>query len=121
MITTFIITTTGISITALIVFIIMRRKLIKIEEELKKSNFSLRSAYVKFGKSFEHFVPFTKNFPADKEKTVFLGMPIDFISFEDDKIKFIEVKTGTSQLSPKQTKIKQQIQNGKVEFIELKY
>ena len=93
----------------------------ELQEQLRQSQSSLHSAFVKFGKSFEHFVPFTKDFPSDKEKTVFLGMPIDFISFDQDTIKFIEVKTGNSQLSPKQKYIQQQIKNGHVEFKELRY
>lgn len=48
-------------------------------------------------------------------------MPIDFIVFDEDSIKFIECKTGQSPLSPKQKKIKQQIENGLVEFKEVRY
>ena len=81
----------------------------------------LKSKEVKFGKSLEHFVPFTKDFPADKEKTVFLGMPIDFIAFDDNIIRFIECKTGQAQLSPKQQRIKRLVEEKKVEWHELRY
>jgi predicted Holliday junction resolvase-like endonuclease len=97
------------------------RRLKELKDELKKAQSGLKSAFVRFGKSFEHFVPFIKNFPADKEKTVFLGMPIDFISFDNDYIKFIEVKTGNSQLSPKQNRIKKMIEKGLVKFKEVRY
>lgn len=97
------------------------KKYLILKAEIKKLNSSLKSSQVKFGKSFEHFVPFIKNFPGDKEKTVFLGMPIDFISFDEDTIKFIEVKTGQSQLSAKQKHIKNQIENHQVEFKEVRY
>lgn len=93
----------------------------ELQQELKQSQSQLRSTYVKFGKSFEHFVPFIKDFPADREKTTFLGMPIDLISFDEDTIKFIEVKTGSSQLSSKQKYIKNQIEQGRVEFKEVRY
>mgnify|MGYP001560745861 CR=1 FL=1 len=93
----------------------------RIGEELKETRFSLKSALVKFGKSFEHFVPFSNKFPGDKEKTVFLGMPIDFISFDEENIKFIECKTGNSQLNKNQKRIKELIENKKVEFIEVRY
>ena len=96
-------------------------KIKKLKSELKQSKSKLISAYVKFGKSFEHFVPFTKNFKGDLEKTVFLGMPIDFICFDKDAIKFIEVKTGEARLSLKQNFIKKQIEQGKVKFIEARY
>ncbi len=48
-------------------------------------------------------------------------MPIDLIAFDKDTIKFIEVKTGQSQLSPKQKYIKKQIEEGRVEFKEVRY
>lgn len=101
--------------------IISRQEVEKIAEELKKYKFGIRSAYVKFGKTFEHFAPFTSKFPADKGRSVFLGQPIDFIAFEEDSIKFIEVKTGNSSLSEKQCKIRDLISRGKVEFKELRY
>jgi len=93
----------------------------ELRNELKSSKSKLISAYVKFGKSFEYFVPFTKKFKGNLEKTVFLGMPIDFICFDKDAIKFIEVKTGNSGLSIKQKFIKKQIEEGKVKFIEVRY
>ncbi len=97
------------------------KKLKQLKQENKKLKSAIKSKEVMFGKSFEHFVPFIKDFPADREKTVFLGMPIDFICFDDDYIKFIEVKTGQSALSPKQNKIKRMIENGLVKFIEVRY
>jgi len=44
--------------------------------------------------------------------------PIDFLHFGEDKITFIEVKMGTSQLSQKQKNIRRLIQENKVEFVE---
>lgn len=92
-----------------------------LKDEVKRYKYGIKSAYVKFGKTFEHFAPFTDKFPCDKEKAVFLGMPIDYIAFDEDSIKFIEVKTGSSMLSPKQNKIKNLINQGKVEFKEVRY
>jgi predicted Holliday junction resolvase-like endonuclease len=98
-----------------------KKEISRLEEELGKYKFGIKSAYVKFGKSFENFVPFIHNFPSNKENAHFLGMPIDFISFDEDTIKFIEVKTGNSQLSPKQKYIQKQIENKQVEFKEVRY
>ena len=83
--------------------------------------FNLRSAYVKFGKTFEHFAPFTNNFPGNKETFVFMGMPIDGICFDEDSVKFIEIKTGNAKLSSKQERIKKLIEDKKVEFKEVRY
>ncbi len=115
-----IIATVGIAVIGYITYR-LHKKSKCLEAELKKATFSLRSAYVRFGKSFEEFVPFCKDFPGDKEKTKFLGMPIDYICFDEDSIKFIEVKTGSSSLSNKQKKIKKMIEDGKVEFCEVRY
>lgn len=117
MITTII--TTGIGMV--LVWIFFRKKQSELLQELKEARSATRSAYVKFGKSFEHFVPFIKNFPGDLEKTQFLGMPIDFISFDEDKIRFIEVKTGQSQLNANQKRVKKLIDEKKVEFLEVRY
>lgn len=93
-----------------------------LESELKKATFSLRSAYVKFGKTFEQFAPFTKDFTEEeKNGFIFLGCPIDGVIFGKDKIKFIEIKTGESKLSGKQKKIKKMIEEGKIEFLEMRY
>lgn len=98
-----------------------KKRMRELKEELKKTQFELRSSRVKFGKSFEHFVPLIKNFPGDKEKTVFLGMPIDFICFDEEAIKFVEVKTNKSKLNNNERRIKNLILNKKVEWHELRY
>ncbi len=113
------ITVGGSGITIFIVWRFFKRKIENLKSELKQSKSKLISAYVKFGKSFEHFVPFIKNFPGTKENTIFLGMPIDFISFEEDRIIFTEIKTGSSPLSKKQQKIKKMVEEGKISFKEL--
>ncbi|MBU0962801.1 MAG: hypothetical protein KKD48_02765 [Nanoarchaeota archaeon] len=104
-----------------ILFLRERRNKKLLQEQLGFLQRDLKSAYIKFGKSFEHFVPFIKDFPGDREKTVFLGMPIDFISFDNDSVKFTEVKTGSSQLNKNQRRIKQLILDKKVEWHELNY
>jgi len=100
---------------------IMNRKINDIQNQLSEANSKLKSAFVKFGKTFEHFAPFTKIFPGDKGKFIFLGQPIDGIIFDEKNIKFIEIKTGCANLSPKQRKIKSQVETGKIKFIELRY
>lgn len=89
---------------------------------LKEFQSKLKSTQVIYGKSWEHFVPFIKNFQkiANKEKAVFLGMPIDFIVFDSDYIKFIEVKTGNSKLSEKQVRIKKMVMDKKVKWHEVR-
>ncbi len=85
--------------------------------------FQQKSLQVKYGKNWEQFVPLMADFEkvAKKENAVFIGMPIDYVVFEDDAIKFVEVKTGSSTLSKKQKNIKNLIEQKKVEWHELRF
>jgi len=79
-----------------------------------------KSSEVRLGQIAEHLVPFTKNFKHDPKRAHFLGMPIDYIVFEDDKIIFLEVKTGGSRLSATQQAIKKLIEDKQVVWEELR-
>ena len=98
-------------------------QIILLSRQNKKLKFDYQSTNIKHGKSFEHFVPFTPEFNkiADKNNFTFIGMPIDGIAFEEDAVKFIEIKTGSSQLNQKQKHIKELIQNKQVEWHELRF
>ena len=78
------------------------------------------SSEVRLGQIAEHLVPFLENFKYDPKKAHFLGMPIDYIVFEDDKIIFLEVKTGYSHLSLKQRAIKRLVEDKQVYWEELR-
>ncbi|MFC1685589.1 Holliday junction resolvase-like protein [Nanoarchaeota archaeon] len=98
-------------------------KLKSTHQEFGQLRHDHRSMYVKHGKAWENFVPFMPGYEkvANKDNTVFLGMPIDFMSFDDDSIKFIEVKTGKAKLSYNQQRIKKLVEEKKVEWHELRY
>ena len=98
-----------------------KKRLNELEKNYGNLEFDHRSARVKHGSQFEVFVPFIDDYPGEKENSVFIGKPVDFISFDDDSVKFIEVKTGTSKLSEKQKKIRRLVQDGKVKWFELRY
>lgn len=106
---------------AVLVLLIMYVAHLRRNIQLKQ--FKIQSANVKHGKSWEQFVPFMPEFEkiASKDNFMFLGNPIDGIAFDEDAIKFIEFKTGTSRLSPKQQRIKKQIEEKNVEWHELRY
>jgi predicted Holliday junction resolvase-like endonuclease len=112
-----------IIVVLVVIIIILTYSIIKLLKKLDEVTFKLRSQSVKHGKSWEHFVPFTKEFEkiANKENFVFIGQPIDGISFDENEIKFIEIKTGKSRLSEKQRKLKSLIEKKKVKWIELRY
>ena len=87
-----------------------------------------KSQAVTIGKVTEHIVPYFGGFfPYNPKEARFIGSPIDLIVFdgmetdmEHITVHFIEVKTNTSSLSPKQRAIKYAILNKRVEWKELR-
>jgi len=81
-----------------------------------------KSSEVRVGMISEHLVPFLNECPFDPKDMVFLGRPIDFISFNLDEgsIHFIEVKTGNSEESKKQKTIKAIVQSGRVYYSQIR-
>lgn len=76
-----------------------------------------KSSEVRLGQVTEQLAPFLADYPLNPENARFIGAPIDIISFDKDKITFIEVKSGKSQLSKKQRQIRDMIKEGKVDFL----
>ena len=64
--------------------------------------------------------PFLDQFEFNPENCVFLGRPIDYISFDDEQVTFIEVKMGKSQLSAKQRHIRDLINDKQVYWKEIR-
>lgn len=86
------------------------------KQRFEQLSFEHRSMYVKHGKISEQLFPFMKDYPYDPSNFRFIGSPIDGINFEDDKLVFIEFKTGNSNLTDKQKKIKSLVEKKKVEW-----
>jgi predicted Holliday junction resolvase-like endonuclease len=93
-----------------------------LEIEKKRNNDILsqkKSSEIRLGFIGEELSPFmipglnSKNFRH-------LGMPIDYVVFEQDRIVFLEVKTGKSSLSHSQKLIKQLVLDKKVEWLEFR-
>lgn len=89
----------------------------RFNENLK---YDYKSMNIKHGKSFENLFPFMNKYPYEPRNFRFIGDPIDGLSFEENKIVFMEFKTGSSRLSEKQKKIKEMVENKKVEWKEIK-
>jgi len=98
-----------------------RWKYLQHKQLFEGRDFDYRSLYVKHGKHWEQFAPFLKDFPGNKENFRFIGMPIDGIIFDDDEIKFVEIKTGNGKLSEKQQRVKNLVERKKVSWKELRY
>ena len=110
-----------IAIFLYFMYYLKRRKLEQLEIRYGELEHKYMSMNVKHGNQFESFVPFMENYPGKKENTVFIGRPVDFISFDDDSVKFVEVKTGKSGLNEKQKKVKELIEGKNVEWHELRF
>lgn len=109
-----------ICIILIIILKSMRRRYASQRESHENLKYDYKSMHVKHGKSFEQLFPFMRNYSYKYRNFRFIGDPIDGLSFEDNKIIFIEFKTGTSKLSEKQKKIKELIKNKKVEWEEVR-
>ena len=85
-------------------------------DEFRKLLSHKKSSEVRLGNIAEQLAPFLSDFPYDPKSLRFLGQPIDFVLFGDDSIRFIEVKSGNSNLSSSQRKARDLIRDGKVSF-----
>ena len=81
-----------------------------------------RSKNITKGRIAGHLAPFLGNNCLKPSEVVFLGSPIDMVSFtgieskEDIVLDFIEVKTGNSSLNKKQKLIRNAINAGRVYY-----
>ncbi|HLC92218.1 MAG TPA: Holliday junction resolvase-like protein [archaeon] len=106
------------AILLLILVLYLLSRVSSLERSLGDLQFSKASQSVKYGKLTEQFIPFTKEFPFDPTNFRFIGTPIDGIVFDEDKIIFAEFKAAGSQLSPKQKRIKELVEQRKIEWYE---
>lgn len=90
----------------------------KQQEDIHKLLSQKKSSEVRLGQIGEHFAPLLEGFPYNSKNARFLGSPIDFVVFEleQDKIVFIEFKTGNSRETAKQRHIRDIVKRGNVEY-----
>jgi predicted Holliday junction resolvase-like endonuclease len=111
-----------LALLAISVFIGFRyyKLLQKKEQEYRKLLSQKKSSEVVLGQISEKLAPFLSIFPYDPQKATFLGNPIDYVVFDEDAVIFIEIKSGNSQLTQKQRKIKKLIKEQKVRWEEIR-
>jgi len=98
----------------------LERKLAEETDKLKKLTHQKKSSEVRLGHIAETLAPFLDQFDFEPEQCSFLGQPIDYISFGEDEITFIEIKSGKSQLNSKQRNIRDQVKNKMVAWKEVR-
>lgn len=95
------------------------------EKEIRQDAID-KSQSVTMGKMTEHIVPYLPGFKFNPADARFIGSPIDFVLFdglsndEVRKIVFVEVKTGSSNLSTRERSIRNAVQDKKIEWLEIK-
>jgi predicted Holliday junction resolvase-like endonuclease len=97
------------------------------QEQVIRQDAIQRSQSVTAGKITEHLVPYLPGFAFSPKDARFIGSPIDLVIFdglsEGDgtvrRIVFVEVKTGASNLSTRERRVRDAIQAGRVEWLEL--
>jgi len=89
-------------------------------ENRKKIVSQKKSSEVRLGHIAETLAPFLDQFDFNPEECNFLGKPIDYISFGEEEITFIEVKSGKSQLNSKQRHIRDLIKSKQVAWKEVR-
>lgn len=98
----------------------LENKILEVSEQKQKVTSQKKSSEVRLGHIAETLAPFLDQFEFDPETCTFMGRPIDYISFGDDEITFIEVKSGKSQLSAKQRHIRDLVNNKLVAWKEVR-
>lgn len=87
-------------------------------KELQVLKSQQQSKSVRLGLLAEQIIPLKSDFPFDYKNLVPMFRPIDYLVFEENRIVFLEIKMGKSQMSDKQKNIARLIREGKVEFVE---
>lgn len=98
----------------------LEKQILEVSEQKKKVTSQKKSSEVRLGHIAETLAPFLEQFEFDPETCTFMGRPIDYISFGDDEITFIEIKSGNSQLSAKQRHIRDLVNNKLVAWKEVR-
>ena len=98
----------------------LRQELYDKEQSRKTTLSQKKSSEVRLGNIAEKLAPFLEDFPYNPEDAIFAGQPIDYIVFDDAAVVFVEIKSGKSQLSTKQRKIRDLIKSKCVEWKEIR-
>ena len=109
----------GLIVSFGLVFLLFRAWL-SARRALRKALSSRQSLSTRYGKTTEQFMPFMSDYPWDPQRFRFIGSPIDGVQFEDDRVILVEFKTASSRLSSSQRRIRDQVEEGLVEFHEVR-
>lgn len=92
----------------------------RLKRELREAGASRQSLATTYGRITEQWAPFLARYPHDPQRFRFIGGPIDGIQFEDDRIVFVEIKASRSSLTADQRRIRQLVEEKRVEWLEFR-
>lgn len=84
-----------------------------------------RSQAVTLGKVYEHLIPYMPDFRWNPKDARFVGTPVDFLVFDglsDGAVRavvFVEVKTGSSSMNPRERQVRDAVLEKRVEWQQL--
>lgn len=110
----------ALALTLVIVVRAYHDKVSKLKEQLREMDSSKRSLSTTYGRITEQWAPFMEGYPHDPQRFRFLGSPVDGVQFADDRVVFVEFKTNTSRLTPEQQRIRQLVEEKRVEWLEFR-
>lgn len=111
---------TALFVASVCLLMISKARLDSFRAEKRAYLSQIKSREVLLGHALEKLAPYIDGLGIDPQTAQFLGQPIDFISFGEDEITFIEVKSGKSQLSKKQRRIRELVKEKKVNWKEVR-
>ena len=106
----------SIIVVLMVCLMLLGKLCFRMRSSLAELKSQIRSQSTRYGQITEQFLPLVESYPWDSKEFRFLGSPIDGIQFEVDRIILVEFKSGSSQMSGRQRKIKNLVEQGKVEF-----
>lgn len=105
-----------LAVSLFILYIAFQQIVDMHKAKTRKVRSQKKSSEVRLGQISEQLAPFLDGFDYNPKEIQFMGQPIDYISFGEDEITIIEVKSGKSRLNKKQRRIRDQIKDGKVRW-----
>lgn len=112
----------GGALLSVLYFIVWRARYLR---KIRQGSIRQSQAVIS-GKVHEQLLPYLPNFPFNPKDVRFLGSPVDLVVFDGldrgavERLVFVEVKTGQSNLTTRERQVRDAVKGGRVEWLELR-
>ena len=108
-----------VSVALVVLLVLLVLAVFNRQRQLRDLRRRFHGSRVRGGYVAEALAPLIDDFPVDVAKedtaTLFLGQPVDYVHFDpEDGITFVEVKSGSSDLSARQRRFRELVEAGEV-------